>query len=123
MKLYSRSEDETFQEQASLEGVDVKPGVKLRPLIIGSHNMVIEVFTKAGHSAPPHIHDHESLLYVISGKLRVTVDENVFEVGPGDTCIHPLGSLHFSEALLDSHWLEFKNSTKIPWINIPNKNQ
>lgn len=121
MKLYNRSEEIPFQEQSSLEGVDVKPGVKLRALIIGSQNMAIEVFTKAGHSAPPHTHDHESLIYVISGKIRVTVDKEVFEVGPGDTCIHPLGSLHFSEALLDSHWLEFKNSTKIPWKNIANK--
>lgn len=122
MKLFSRAEDVPFAAQASLEGTVVAPGVELRPLIIGSQTMAIEVSTRGGHTAPPHVHDHESLLYVISGRLRVTVDEEVFEIGPGDTCIHPSGSVHFSEALVDSHWLEFKNATHIPWETKPGDN-
>lgn len=55
-----------------------------------------------------HVHpQHESLGYVLSGRLRMRIgdEENVLE--PGFSWFHPRGVPHFTQALEDTKALEF----------------
>ena len=52
---------------------------------------------------------HDSIVYVVSGKLKGTMDGKEFIMGPGDVCRHPKGVLHGVEALEDSVIMECKS--------------
>jgi quercetin dioxygenase-like cupin family protein len=49
------------------------------------------------------------LCYVVGGKVRVTVADEVFELGSGDACIHPAGVLHGIEGVEQATVLEIKS--------------
>ena len=40
---------------------------------------------------PLHTHTHESIAYVVKGKVKSTVGSEEFIMGPGDVCRHPKG--------------------------------
>lgn len=73
-----------------------------------SSGLLYEVRYPAGVSSPEHSHDHDSIVYLLSGRLGGTVNGREMSVAPGETVIHPLGIRHSVEAVLDSQWLEFK---------------
>jgi quercetin dioxygenase-like cupin family protein len=53
------------------------------------------------------VHDTNELVTVVDGRLRLTVGERAFELGPGDELLIPRGALH---SVLNvhpgtTHWL------------------
>jgi pyrroloquinoline quinone (PQQ) biosynthesis protein C/mannose-6-phosphate isomerase-like protein (cupin superfamily) len=55
----------------------------------------------ARRSSEKHKHPHESLLYVVSGKGRVHVNQSSLEVGPGDLVFVPRWAMHQSHSTGD----------------------
>jgi quercetin dioxygenase-like cupin family protein len=50
---------------------------------------------KRGTEPPPHVHTKEhELFYVLEGSLDAYVDDQVFQVGPGECVFLPLGRPH-----------------------------
>ncbi|NJN19203.1 MAG: cupin domain-containing protein [Oscillochloris sp.] len=45
-------------------------------------------------TSPPHYHDRDETLVLISGRLRATVDNEVAELNPGDALLIPAGAIH-----------------------------
>ncbi|MBX9590337.1 MAG: cupin domain-containing protein [Hyphomonadaceae bacterium] len=93
-----------------LEGRPVYGGelqVKLR--VRGDEMVLLEIFYAAGVGTPLHSHTHESVIYLVSGKLKATIEDKTFVMMPGDTCRHPAGVLHGAEALEDAVILECKS--------------
>jgi quercetin dioxygenase-like cupin family protein len=82
--------------------------------VVGRHSMIkpcawmFEVNLEKGTKTPLHAHNTDSLLYIISGRVRVTVDGQVAEVKAGDSVFHPKGVIHNNEALEDSRFIEVK---------------
>lgn len=69
--------------------------------------MMVFLDLKKGYLQPGHEHpDHESLGYVISGKIRMVVAGTEAVLEPGDSWRHPRGSFHITEALENSTALE-----------------
>jgi quercetin dioxygenase-like cupin family protein len=62
-----------------------------------------------GVGAPLHVHQHESLAYVVKGKVKMTVGQEVYLLGPGDVCRHPQGVPHGVEGLEESVVVEIKS--------------
>jgi hypothetical protein len=77
-------------------------------LINGDEMTFLEIHYAAGVGAPLHTHTHESIAYVVRGKVKSTVGSEEFIMGPGDVCRHPKGVLHGLEALEDSVVVEIK---------------
>jgi quercetin dioxygenase-like cupin family protein len=95
---------------STLEGKPVYGGeleVKLR--VSGDEMILLEIFYAAGVGTPLHSHTHESVIYLVSGKLKGTIDGNEIVMLPGDTCRHPTGVQHSVEALEDSVIMECKS--------------
>lgn len=95
---------------STLEGKAVYGGeleVKLR--VSGDEMILLEIFYAKGVGTPLHSHTHESVIYVVRGKLQGTIDGKEIIMAPGDTCRHPAGVLHDVEALEDSVILECKS--------------
>lgn len=98
------------KRSASTEKVTVKP------LMVGTDMLLLEIFQEKGLKVPRHQHDdHESVLYLVKGKLWLWIDGKEFTVGPGDSWIHPKGVPHYSEALEDSVAIEVKSPPRKTW--------
>src|SRR5215475_100570 len=76
----------------------------VKPLIKGNEMTFLEIHYAAGVGAPLHTHTHESIAYVVKGKVKSTVGSEEFIMGPGDVCRHPKGTPHGLEAIEDSVW-------------------
>lgn len=95
---------------STLEGKPVYGGellVKLR--VRGAEMVLLEIFYAAGVGTPLHCHAHESVIYLVSGKVKGTIDGKEVAMMPGDTCRHPTGVMHSVEALEDSVIMECKS--------------
>src|SRR5882672_3556583 len=82
--------------------------VEGKPMIESDEMTLLEVRLPAGTAAPLHVHSHDSLIYVVTGKIKTTVGKDVFVLGPGDVCLRPRHVPHSVEALQDSTMIEVK---------------
>jgi len=106
----SRNADVEAVAVSAVEGKPVYGGDMLvKPLISGDEMMFLEIHYAAGVGVPLHTHTHESIAYVVKGKMKSTVGSEEFIMGPGDVCRHPEGVLHGLEAIEDSIVVEIKS--------------
>jgi quercetin dioxygenase-like cupin family protein len=100
------------QPHGALGGTEMTGAVlggqgQVTKVALGELGLVVHLDFKKGFLQPGHSHpEHESLGYVVNGKLRMVVDgeEEILEAGSG--WWHPIGSHHITEALEDSEALE-----------------
>ncbi len=92
------------------------PGeVIIRKMLEGTHGMLIEVQIAKGTCPPAHVHEHDSLIYLIKGKVKVKVGDQEGIIEAGDAVLHPAGIEHSAEALEDSLWIEVKAPPEETW--------
>ena len=107
--IVSRNSEVPEQVISNIEGKPMGGIMILRALMTGDSMTLLEVRFGAGAVSPLHIHSHESLIYVVKGKLRVTVGDESHILGPGDACRNPAGVSHAVEALDESTFVEVKS--------------
>ena len=78
-------------------------------LLTGESIEVGRLRFKAGEGATPHAHPQEQFMFVIEGRLRVTLDGETAEIGPGDAFHARPNVLHNVTALEDSQVLSCKS--------------
>ena len=99
-----------------VEGVREHGRTTVRPVIVGEEMLLLEVFREKGLIDPNHAHpDHESVSYLIKGRLRLVIDGKEFIAGPGSCWHHPPGVVHYSEALEDCLQVEVKSPPRKTW--------
>jgi quercetin dioxygenase-like cupin family protein len=101
-----------------IEAIEGRPlaGMAVKPLIVGDGMVCIEIALKKGTASPEHIHhDHESICYLLKGKLRCVIGGRQFIAGPGDVWVHGAGVPHYHETLEDSVQLEIKSPPRKTW--------
>ena len=81
----------------------------LKPMLKGEQMTMLELHYLPGTKAPLHTHTPESLIYVVSGRVKTTIGNDVYVLGPGDVARHPPGVLHTVEALAESTVIEVKS--------------
>ena len=108
--IKSRNSDVKAVAVSAVEGKPTYGGdLLVKPLIKGDEMTFLEIRYAAGVGAPLHAHTHESIAYVVRGKVKSTVGSEEFIMGPGDVCRHPTGVLHGLEAIEDSLVVEIKS--------------
>jgi len=107
--IFARNADTSALPIKSIEGIAMAGTLWIKPLIQGEQMSLMEMRVLARVVAPPHAHDHESLIYVVHGLLKTVVGDESFVLGPGDVCRHPRNVSHFIEALEDSTFVEIKS--------------
>jgi quercetin dioxygenase-like cupin family protein len=99
-----------------LEGQASGGHVDLKPLLVGDDMLMVEIFEKAGVRVPEHSHDdHESLVYLIKGRMKLVIGGEEFVAKAGDAWIHPKGVPHWSETLEDCLAIEIKSPPRKTW--------
>jgi quercetin dioxygenase-like cupin family protein len=108
--LSSRNSEVKPVTVSAVEGKPTYGGnLVVKPLIKGDQMTFLEIHYAAGVGAPLHTHTHESVAYVVKGKVKSTVGGEEFVMGPGDVCRHPIGVLHGLEAIEESVVVEIKS--------------
>jgi quercetin dioxygenase-like cupin family protein len=113
--LFTRVGEGRVVELRELEGQVLPIAATIREVLWGDEAVLIEVAAPSGFDAEPHAHDHESLVYVISGRVRATIESETRDLGPGDAMLHLRGALHHIEALSDARWIEIKAPPRPTW--------
>ena len=79
--------------------VEMLPGLVQRTLADGETMMMCEFTFEADVEVPNHTHPHEQVGYVVSGRVRMIIDGQRFELGPGDSYRAPSNVPHGAVAL------------------------
>lgn len=74
--------------------------------VTGVMAMMLFNHLEAGAIAPPHNHPSEQITYVVSGRLKMMVEDRVTVLGPGDVMVIPAHVVHGAEVLEDTHTIE-----------------
>ena len=112
---FTHGADAPLAEMHELEGHSLSVPLVVRELLCGEKAVLVEMIAPAGFLAASHAHEHESLVYVVSGRIRATVGEETRDLGPGDAVLHAVGAAHHIEALVDSRWIEIKAPPSATW--------
>ena len=78
----------------------VRPGVE-RSGFRGEQVLMVMNWLTPGMEVRPHSHPFEQLAYIVQGRMRFVVGEEVFEAGPGSVIRIPADVEHCGEPLGD----------------------
>src|SRR5215467_13027063 len=107
--LYTENKSVPAHPTSSIEGQSGVGTFLVKPLMFGEQIALLEVHVQAGAASALHAHSHESLIYVVSGKLSTTIGSETFILGAGDVCRHAASVSHRVEALEDTTFVEVKS--------------
>jgi quercetin dioxygenase-like cupin family protein len=104
------------QPVTSIEGAKEAGHLGIKALMVGEGVLVMEAHREKGLIDPEHSHeDHESICYLVSGRMRVVIAGEEFIAEPGDIWKHRPGVLHYHETLEDSLQIEIKSPARKTW--------
>ncbi len=78
------------------------PGIYMKTIAWGEKTLMTEFRLEKGSDLPVHSHPHEQTGYLVSGRLTLSVGDEVFDAGPGDCWCIPSGVEHGAAVLEDS---------------------
>ena len=84
----------------------VSPGIRLKTLVYGEKTLLSQFRMEANSILPKHSHRYEQTGYLVEGKIRLTIGQQPFEVGPGDSWCIPSNADHSAEILENSLAIE-----------------
>ncbi len=96
-------------EQVEAEFVTPKHSTAFGRLITGEHIEVGVLRYKAGEGAKTHAHPHEQIIVVLSGRIRMTVGDEVAEIGEGQAVHIPPNLPHAADVLEDAEVVSCKS--------------
>jgi quercetin dioxygenase-like cupin family protein len=113
---FARRAETAPVEVAVIEGRRLPAPMQIASLLVGREANLMWESVAHGTKVPPHRHgDHESIIYLVSGRQRLWVGGAEYEAGPGDAWLHERGVEHSSEALEDCVQIEFKTPATRTW--------
>lgn len=74
-------------------------GITRKTLVHGDKTLMTEFRLQEGSVLPRHAHPHEQTGYLVSGRLRLTIGDEAFDVQPGDSWCIPGDVEHEAQAL------------------------
>jgi len=95
-----------FRKKGTAATRQLMEGVHLTTLVNGDKTLMGQISIVKGSVIPPHDHPHEQTGFMLSGKLRLKVENEEQEVEPGDSWCIPGGAEHSATALEDSVVIE-----------------
>ena len=91
-----------------------------RRIVTGESVMVAHVYLQKGAIVPAHSHHNEQLTYILRGKLRFWVGDDlsqVFDVGEGEVLRLPSNVPHKAEALEETLDVDIFSPPRQDWLD------
>ncbi|MDR2363067.1 MAG: cupin domain-containing protein [Spirochaetaceae bacterium] len=92
MEINHKNQQWVFYQD--ITGEETAPGVIRKILGFCDAMMCVENSFEAGAAGALHSHPHTQITYVVSGRFRFTIGDEVREVGAGDTLCKQNGVIH-----------------------------
>lgn len=116
---FVRNADVAAERVRRLEGLaegDARAALAIKALLATSDVLLMEVHREKGLVDVEHAHpDHDSICYLVRGRMRVVIDGDAFVADAGDAWIHRAGVAHYHEALEDCVQIEVKSPPRRTW--------
>jgi len=88
-------------------GVNIQGSGKIFFKVTGSYLQMVKLDLEKGYYHPNHKHsENEAIGYLISGRLEMSIGDQIFILEPGDIWHHPIGVSHSTKAIENSEALE-----------------
>jgi quercetin dioxygenase-like cupin family protein len=84
----------------------ILPGIQIKTLVYGDKSLLSEFRMEQGSQLPSHAHPQEQTGYLISGRIRLFIEDEIFEVAPGDSWSIPGNVTHRAEILAEAVAIE-----------------
>ena len=81
-------------------------GIKQKTLVYGDNTLMSELRMSRGTRIPNHKHPSEQTGYLLSGKTRLFINDQVYTCNPGDSWCIPGDAKHGTFAIKDSVVIE-----------------
>jgi quercetin dioxygenase-like cupin family protein len=94
-------EEQMFSSQNQARYRELMPGIEIRTRVYGEKTLMAEYRLKQGSRLPEHSHPHEQTGYMVSGRLRLHVGDEVFDAGPGDSWCIAGNVSHWADVIED----------------------
>jgi quercetin dioxygenase-like cupin family protein len=94
MAVFGKNTDEGY--------IPVSHGIFRKTLVSGAHTLLTEFRLKKGAELPLHSHPHEQTGYLVSGRMILTIGDEVNEMREGDSWVIPGNVAHRAKILADS---------------------
>jgi unsaturated pyranuronate lyase len=97
-------------------------GIEMKTLVHGDKTLMTEFLLKKDSLLPRHSHPHEQTGYLVKGRIRLYIEEESFEVTPGDSWCIPGNVEHQAEILEDSVAIEVFSPVREDYLPKNGKN-
>jgi len=94
----------------------VLTGIKLKTLVYGDKMLLSEFQMKKDSQLPSHTHAQEQTGYLLAGRIRLFIGDEIFEVEPGDSWNVMSNVEHRAEILVDSVAIEVFSPVREDYI-------
>jgi quercetin dioxygenase-like cupin family protein len=81
-------------------------GIKQKTLVYGQNTLMAELKMSEGTRIPTHQHPQEQTGYLVSGRTRLTIDDQTHNCNPGDSWCIPGNAKHSTYAVANSVVIE-----------------
>jgi quercetin dioxygenase-like cupin family protein len=81
-------------------------GIRMKTLVYGDKTLFTEFRLEKDNLLPEHSHPQEQTGYLVSGRIRLSIGEETYDVKPGDSWCIPGNVEHQAEILEDSVAIE-----------------
>ncbi len=92
------AEDAPLYNWETLEKETVRPGVT-RSGFRGDDVLLVMNYLEPGMQVNPHSHPFEQVVYIVKGKMRFVIGDDVVEGGPGSLIRIPPDVEHYGEPI------------------------
>ena len=100
---------------------EINDGIKIKTLNYGSSTLMTEFSLNKNAILPEHSHIYEQTGYLISGKMRLYINETSKILNQGDSWNIPSNVKHRAEILEDSIAIEVFNPCRDEFLKYLNK--
>ncbi len=81
-------------------------GIRYKTLVYGEKTLLAEFKLEKDKILPIHEHPHEQTGYLVSGRIRLIIGDEKFDVEPGDSWSIPGNAPHGAEVIENSVAIE-----------------
>lgn len=91
-------------------------GISQKTLVYGDKTLMTEFRLKKGSILPRHSHPHEQTGYLVSGKIRLHIEDQSYDCGPGDSWCVAGNAEHGADVIEDAVAIEVFSPVREEYI-------
>ncbi|MCY3733370.1 MAG: cupin domain-containing protein [Chloroflexi bacterium] len=114
--MTTRTIKPNLQTHDDVPPIEMFEGVARRTLNAGERTSIHEIQIAEGCTVPMHTHPHEQIGYLVSGRVRFELGDEIKELSAGDSWIIPSEVPHEVTALEDAVALDIFSPAREEYI-------